>query len=145
MGKTSTLACILGAVFLLATQVASWRTMLSVVVGSSGVILLFNALAPYVDNPLFGISISWHFVLGGWAFGTVFMATDPVSSAFTYTGKYLYGFGIGVLSMLIRVVNPAFPEGIMLSILFMNVFAPFIDHFVVRANIKRRTARNAAA
>jgi Na+-transporting NADH:ubiquinone oxidoreductase subunit B len=145
MGETSTLACILGAVFLLATQVASWRTMLSVVVGSGGVILLFNALAPYVDNPLFDIPIHWHFVLGGWAFGTVFMATDPVSSAFTYTGKYLYGFGIGVLSMLIRVVNPAFPEGIMLSILFMNVFAPFIDHFVVRANIKRRAARNAAA
>jgi len=144
MGETSTLACSLGAAILLLTQVASWRTMLSVFVGSTGVILLFNLLAPYVDNPLFDLPIYWHFVLGGWAFGAVFMATDPVSSAFTSTGKYLYGLGIGVLSMLIRVVNPAFPEGIMLAILFMNVFAAFIDHFVVRANIKRRKMRNAA-
>lgn len=144
MGETSTLACLLGAAILLMTRVASWRTLLGVFGGSTATILLFNLLAPYVDNPLFDLPVYWHFVLGGWAFGTVFMATDPVSSAYTNTGKYYYGLGIGILSMLIRVVNPAFPEGIMLAILFMNVFASLIDHFVIRSNIKRRAMRHAA-
>lgn len=95
-------------------------------------------------NNMFAVPFGWHIVIGGWAFGLVFMATDPVSSAFTDMGKLIYGLGIGVLVVLVRVVNPAYPEGMMLAILFMNMFAPFIDHFFVQANIKRRLARNAA-
>jgi Na+-transporting NADH:ubiquinone oxidoreductase subunit B len=95
-------------------------------------------------NPMFAVPFHWHVVLGGWAFGMVYMATDPVSSAFTDRGKWLYGAGIGVLCVLVRVVNPAYPEGMMLAILFMNMFAPLIDHFVVRANVKRRLARSVA-
>lgn len=144
MGETSALACLLGAGLLLVTQVASWRVMLGVVVGSLVMSLTFTALAGYVKNPAFSVPFHWHVVLGGWAFGTVFMATDPVSSAFTEVGKLIYGFGIGVMVILIRVVNPAYPEGMMLAILFMNVFAPLIDHYVVQANVKRRLARNAA-
>ena len=94
-------------------------------------------------NPMFSVPFHWHIVLGVWAFGLVFMATDPVSSAFSDTGRLLYGIGIGVLCVLIRVVNPAYPEGMMLAILFMNMFAPLIDHYVVQANIKRRVARSA--
>ncbi|MFT5431306.1 MAG: Na+-transporting NADH:ubiquinone oxidoreductase subunit B, partial [Myxococcota bacterium] len=92
-------------------------------------------------NPMFGVSPQWHLVSGGFAFAIVFMATDPVSSAFTNRGKLIYGFSIGVLGILVRSINPAYPEGWMLAILFMNMFAPFIDHFVVQANIKRRQAR----
>ena len=92
-------------------------------------------------NPMFAVPWHFHVVLGGWAFGTVFMATDPVSSAFTERGKLIYGFGIGVMVILVRVVNPAYPEGMMLAILFMNIFAPLIDHYFVQANIKRRQAR----
>jgi Na+-transporting NADH:ubiquinone oxidoreductase subunit B len=92
-------------------------------------------------NPMLSLPIWWHLVLGGWAFGTVFMATDPVSSAFTPSGKLYYGFGIGLLCVLIRTVNPAYPEGMMLAILFMNMFAPLIDHAVVSANIRRRALR----
>ena len=95
-------------------------------------------------NPFFDVPFYWHWVLGGFAFGVVFMATDPVTSAFTETGKLIYGFCIGVLGILIRVINPAYPEGWMMAILFMNMFAPLIDHYVVRANIRRREARNAA-
>jgi Na+-transporting NADH:ubiquinone oxidoreductase subunit B len=94
-------------------------------------------------NPYFAVPFWWHVVLGGWAFGMVFMATDPVSSAFTLKGKWIYGLGIGILVVLVRVVNPAYPEGMMLAILFMNMFAPFIDYFVVQGNIKRRLARYA--
>ena len=94
-------------------------------------------------NPAFAMPFMWHLVVGGWAFGTVFMATDPVTSAFTEKGKLIYGFGIGVMVVLVRVINPAYPEGMMLAILFMNMFAPFIDHFFVQANIKRREARSA--
>ena len=108
-----------------------------------GMSLLLN-LAGSTTNPLFAVPFYWHVVLGGWAFGMVFMATDPVSSAFTSRGKWLYGIGIGTLAILIRVVNPAYPEGMMLAILFMNMFAPLIDHFVVQANIRRREARYAA-
>jgi Na+-transporting NADH:ubiquinone oxidoreductase subunit B len=93
---------------------------------------------------MFEVPFYWHMVLGGWAFGAVFMATDPVSSAFTNVGRFWYGLGIGALAVLIRVVNPAYPEGMMLAILFMNMFAPLIDHFVVQGNINRRLARNAA-
>lgn len=144
MGETSTLACLLGAILLIVTQVGSWRTMLGVTVGTLLASLLLNSLAPYVANPAFDVPFWWHIVLGGWAFGTVFMATDPVSSPFTGRGKLIYGFCIGVLVVLIRVVNPAYPEGMMLAILLMNVFAALIDHFVVQANIKRRLARSAA-
>ncbi len=140
LGETSTLACLLGAGLLLVTRIASWRTMAGVTLGSLVMVLLLNA-AGSETNPFFAVPFYWHFVIGGWAFGMVFMATDPVSSAFSSMGKWGYGFGIGAMCILIRVVNPAYPEGMMLSILFMNMFAPLIDHFVVRANIRRREAR----
>jgi Na+-transporting NADH:ubiquinone oxidoreductase subunit B len=143
MGETSALFCLIGAVILVATQVASWRTMASVVVGSFVMAGVLNLIGSDT-NPLFGVPFYWHWLLGGFAFAAVFMATDPVSSAFTDKGKFIYGFGIGVLGILIRVINPAYPEGWMLAILFMNMFAPLIDHFFVQANIKRRIARNAA-
>jgi Na+-transporting NADH:ubiquinone oxidoreductase subunit B len=95
-------------------------------------------------NPMFAVPFHWHLVLGGWALGTVYMATDPVSSSFTDGGRWLYGLGIGILAILIRVVNPAYPEGMMLAILFMNMFAPLIDYFALRRNIGRRLARSAA-
>jgi Na+-transporting NADH:ubiquinone oxidoreductase subunit B len=142
MGETSAMLCLFGAALLIFTQIASWRTMLGVTVGTVLTSLLLNAVGSET-NPFFGVPFWWHMVLGGWAFGTVFMATEPVTSAFTDKGKLVYGFGIGVLVILVRVVNPAYPEGMMLAILFMNMFAPFIDHFVVQANIKRRLARNA--
>lgn len=140
MGETSTLACLLGAALLVYTQIGSWRTMAGVTIGTAVMALGLNAIGSDT-NPMFGMPFWWHFVLGGWAFGMVFMATDPVSSAFTETGKWIYGLSIGVLVVLIRVVNPAYPEGMMLAILFMNMFAPLIDHFFVQANVKRRLAR----
>ena len=143
MGETSVAACLLGAAILVATQVGSWRTMLGVVVGTFLTATLLHGIESDTNN-MFAVSFGWHVVIGGWAFGLVFMATDPVSSAFTDAGKLIYGFFIGVLVVLVRVVNPAYPEGMMLAILFMNMFAPFIDHFFVQANIKRRLARNAA-
>lgn len=143
MGETSTLACLLGAALLLVTRIGSWRTMLGVVVGTTACALLLNQFAAASDNPMLAMPFYWHMVLGGWAFGMVYMATDPVSGAFTYKGQLAYGFGIGVLVVLIRCVNPAYPEGMMLAILFMNMFAPLFDHFVVQGNIKRRLARQA--
>ena len=143
MGETSALACLIGAVVLIITGVGSWRTMLGVVFGTIVMASTLNAIGSDT-NAMFGVSPMWHMVLGGWAFGAVFMATDPVSSAFTDTGKLFYGGGIGVLVVLVRVVNPAYPEGMMLAILFMNMFAPLLDHFVVQANVKRREARYAA-
>lgn len=144
MGETSALACLLGALVLILTRVGSWRTMAGVTLGTLALTLLFN-WAGSPTNPMFAVPFHWHIVLGGWAFGAVFMATDPVSSAFTNSGKWAYGFGIGALVVLIRVVNPAYPEGMMLAILFMNMFAPLLDHFVIRANVKRRLARAASA
>jgi len=143
MGETSALLCLVGAVILIVTRIGSWRTMVGVVGGSVAMAVLLNVIGSET-NAAFAIPFAWHAVLGGWAFGTVFMATDPVSSAFTDKGRLIYGFGIGVMVILVRVVNPAYPEGMMLAILFMNMFAPFIDHFFVQANIKRRLARNAA-
>ena len=140
MGETSALACLFGALVLIGTRIGSWKTMLGVVVGSFAMAAVLNAVGSDT-NPMFSVPFTWHVVLGGWAFGMVFMATDPVSSAFTETGKLIYGFGIGVLVILVRVVNPAYPEGMMLAILFMNMFAPLIDHFFVQANIRRREAR----
>jgi len=142
MGETSALCAFIGLAVLLVTRVASWQTVVGVVFGTLLMANVFNWIGSN-SNPMFGVPFYWHMVIGGWAFGTVFMATDPVSSAFTNIGKFWYGFGIGLLCILIRVVNPAYPEGMMLAILFMNMFAPLIDHFVVQANINRRLARSA--
>lgn len=134
-GETSTLAILLGAVVLLFTGIASWRTMVSVFVGGLAMGYLFQALG-VTEYPAW-----WHLIIGGFAFGAVFMATDPVTSAQTNTGKYIVGFMTGAIAVLIRVVNPAYPEGMMLSILFMNALAPLVDYFVVEANISRRKNR----
>jgi Na+-transporting NADH:ubiquinone oxidoreductase subunit B len=142
MGETSAALCLFGAVVLIATRIGSWRTMAGVTIGTIAMVLVLNLIGSDT-NPFFGVPFWWHMVLGGWAFGMVFMATDPVSSAYTLKGKWVYGLGIGVLVVLVRVVNPAYPEGMMLAILFMNMFAPFIDYFVVQGNIKRRLARHA--
>jgi Na+-transporting NADH:ubiquinone oxidoreductase subunit B len=142
MGETSVLACLIGAAILIYTQIGSWRTMAGVVLGTFVMATLLSNVSSDT-NPMFAVPFHWHIVLGGWAFGLVFMATDPVSSAFTDLGKWIYGFLIGVLVILVRVVNPAYPEGMMLAILFMNMFAPLVDHFVVQANIKRRLSRHA--
>jgi Na+-transporting NADH:ubiquinone oxidoreductase subunit B len=141
MGETSTLACLAGAVVLLITGVASWKIMAGVLAGMVSLALLFNAVGS-VSNPMFQVSPLWHLVLGGFAFGTVFMATDPVTAAMTEKGKVYYGLLIGWLVVLIRAVNPAFPEGMMLAILFANVFSPIIDRTIVNAHIKRRQARH---
>ena len=138
VGETSTLAILIGAVILLVTGIASWRTMISVFVGGYVMGLLFNL---WGANEFMMIPSYVHLLLGGFAFGAVFMATDPVTAAQTNTAKYIVGFLIGVLAILIRVFNPAYPEGMMLAILFMNVFAPLVDHYVVGANIKRRLKR----
>jgi Na+-transporting NADH:ubiquinone oxidoreductase subunit B len=143
MGETSTLACLLGAGLLIATGVGSWRIMSGVVLGSFLTVALLNLIGSET-NPLMNVPFYWHMALGGWAFGMVFMATDPVSAAHSTAGKYIYGFLIGVMAILIRVVNPAYPEGMMLAILFMNLFAAFIDYWVIQANVKRRMARYAA-
>ena len=143
MGETSALMCLIGAIILIATGVGSWRTMAGVALGTTIMALLMN-LVHSTTNGSFVIPFWWHMVMGGWAFGTVFMATDPVSSAFTNTGKWIYGAMIGSFVVLVRVVNPAYPEAMMLSILFMNMLAPLVDHYVVKANIKRRLARSAA-
>ncbi|MGE5339560.1 MAG: NADH:ubiquinone reductase (Na(+)-transporting) subunit B [Gemmatimonadota bacterium] len=143
MGETSALACLLGAALLIATGIGSWRTMAGVSLGTIAMTLVFNALAS-AAHPYFAIPFWWHMVLGGWAFGTVFMATDPVTSPFTERGKWIYGFLIGLLVVLVRTVNPAYPEAMMLVILFMNVLAPLIDYPIVKANINRRMKRRGA-
>ena len=141
MGETSTLACLIGAAILIISKVGSWRIMLSVVVGMVGLSALLNVVGSS-SNPMFAVTPLQHLVLGGFAFGTVFMATDPVTAAYTESGKYIYGLFIGMLTVLVRVLNPAFPEGMMLAILFMNVFSPIIDRVFINANIKRRRLRN---
>jgi Na+-transporting NADH:ubiquinone oxidoreductase subunit B len=141
MGETSTLACIIGALILIISGVGSWRIILSVLAGMVLTSLLFNTIGSST-NPMFAVTPVWHFVMGGFAFGAVYMATDPVSAALTEKGKYIYGLLIGVLVVLVRVLNPAFPEGMMLAILFMNLFSPIIDKIFINANIKRRLARN---
>ncbi|MEW6755017.1 MAG: NADH:ubiquinone reductase (Na(+)-transporting) subunit B [Candidatus Latescibacterota bacterium] len=143
LGETSALACLLGAVVLLLTGVGSWRIMLSMLLGAVGLSAVLYVIGSDT-NPVFAMSPLWHVVLGGVAFGLVFMATDPVSAAMTQTGKWFYGLLVGMMTILIRVINPAFPEGVMLAILFGNVFAPVIDHFVVLSNIRRRTLRTAS-
>lgn len=141
MGETSTLACILGLIFLLATRIANYRMVVGCLAGMIGFSMLLNWIGSDT-NPMFAMPWYWHLVLGGYAFGLVFMVTEPVSGAHTNMGRYIYGALIGFMVVMIRVINPAFPEGMMLAILFGNVFAPLIDYFVVQANIKRRARRN---
>ena len=141
IGEVSTLAILIGAVILLTTRIASWRIMAGVFIGMVAFSTLLNLIGSD-SNPGFATPWYWHLVLGGFAFGMVFMATDPVSAAMTNTGKWLYGILIGVMVVMIRVLNPAYPEGMMLAILFGNLFAPSLDYFVIKANVKRRIARN---
>ena len=138
VGETSALAILIGAVILIATGIGSWKIIVSVIAGGLGMGLLMNAVAvnPFMEMPAY-----YHLIMGGFAFGAVFMATDPVTATQTEKGKWIYGFLIGVLAVLIRVLNPAYPEGMMLAILLMNVFAPLIDHYIVEGSIKRRLKR----
>lgn len=141
IGETSALACMIGLGFLLVTRIANWR----LIVGCLGGTIAFSTLLNVVGsdtNPMFAMPWYWHVVLGGYAFGLAFMVTEPVSASHTNLGRYIYGALIGFMVVMIRVINPAFPEGMMLAILFGNVFAPLIDYFVVQANIKRRAKRN---
>jgi len=141
IGETSTLAILVCGGTLLLMGISSWRIVAGVMIGMVGFSSLLNWIGSDT-NPMFAMPWYWHLVLGGYAFGMMYMATDPVSAAMTGTGKWIYGALIGVMVVMVRVINPAFPEGMMLSILFANLFAPLIDHLVVRANIKRRAARN---
>jgi len=142
IGETSTIACFLGLAFLLVTRIANWRLVVGCLGGMIGFSLLLNLIGSDT-NPMFAMPWYWHLVTGGYAFGLAFMVTEPVSASHTNTGRYIYGALIGVMVVMIRVINPAFPEGMMLAILFGNVFAPLIDHFVVQANIRRRARRHA--
>ena len=142
MGETSALACLFGAGYLILTGIGSWRIMLSMTLSTVFFAFVMNMVGSDT-NPMFAVTPAWHLVLGGFAFGTVFMATDPVSASMTQLGQYFYGALIGLMVILVRVVNPAFPEGVMLAILFGNVFAPLIDYFVMNANIARRKLRYA--
>ena len=141
LGETSTLACLIGGILIVYTGVASWRIIAGVMIGMVATALLFNAVGSDT-NPMFALSWQWHLVLGGFAFGMVFMATDPVSACITNQGRWVFGVLVGFITVIIRVVNIAFPEGIMLAILFANIFAPTIDHFVMRANVTRRLRRS---
>ena len=140
VGETSTLALMIGGLALIYFRIASWRIVLGVFAGMVAMSFLLNGIGSETNN-MFAMPWHWHLVLGGFAFGMFFMATDPVSASFTDKGKWAYGILIGVMVVLIRVVNPAYPEGMMLAILFANLFAPLFDHFVVQSNIKRRLAR----
>jgi len=140
VGETSTLAILIAGAFLLITGVASWRIVAGVMAGMIATALLFNVIGSE-SNAMLNLPWHWHLVIGGFAFGMMFMATDPVSASMTNTGKWYFGGLIGFMVIMIRVVNPAFPEGMMLAILFANLFAPLIDHFVIQSNIKRRAAR----
>ena len=140
IGETSTIAILIGAVILIWTGVASWKIMVSCVAGALGVGFLINGFAE--AGTFAAVPAYWHLVLGGFAFGAVFMATDPVTSAQTEKGKWIYGFLVGVLAVIIRLFNPGYPEGMMLAILLMNTFAPLIDYYVVEGNIKKRIKRS---
>jgi Na+-transporting NADH:ubiquinone oxidoreductase subunit B len=141
IGETSALAILIGAVILIITGVGSWRIIVSVFAGGYLMAIIMNLLAGPASTGMFTLPAHYHLVMGGFAFGAVFMATDPVSATQTETGKWIYGLLIGALAILIRTVNPAYPEGMMLAILFMNVFSPLIDYYVVKQNIKRRLSR----
>ncbi|MDX1741984.1 MAG: NADH:ubiquinone reductase (Na(+)-transporting) subunit B [Ruegeria sp.] len=140
-GETSALACLIGLGFLLMTRIANYRLIVGCLAGTIGFTLLLNLIGSDT-NPMFAMPWYWHLVVGGYAFGLAFMVTEPVSASHTNMGRYIYGALIGVMVVMIRVINPAFPEGMMLAILFGNVFAPLIDYFVVQANIKRRARRH---
>jgi Na+-transporting NADH:ubiquinone oxidoreductase subunit B len=142
IGETSVVMILIGAFVLIWTGIGSWKIMLSILLGSTSIGLLLNWVStmPGIENPFLAVPFYYHWVMGGLAFGAVFMATDPVTAAQTEKGKWIYGFLIGVFAIIIRVLNPAYPEGIMLAILFFNVFAPLIDYYVVQANIKKRLA-----
>lgn len=142
IGETSALACLIGLAFLMATKIANWRLVVGCLAGMIGFSTLLNFIGSDT-NPMFAMPWYWHLVVGGYAFGLAFMVTEPVSASHTNLGRYIYGALIGFMVVMIRVINPAFPEGMMLAILFGNVFAPLIDYFVVQANIKRRAKRNA--
>jgi Na+-transporting NADH:ubiquinone oxidoreductase subunit B len=141
VGEVSTLALLIGGLFIIYLRIASWRIVVGALVGTIVFSYLLNAIGSDT-NPMFAMPWYWHVVIGGWAIGALFMATDPVSASFTNTSKYWYGALIGLMVVLVRVVNPAFPEGMMLAILFANLFAPLFDYFVVQGNVKRRLARN---
>ncbi|OJJ10403.1 NADH:ubiquinone reductase (Na(+)-transporting) subunit B [Alphaproteobacteria bacterium AO1-B] len=142
IGEVSALACFIGLAFLLITKIANWRLVVGCLVGMIAFSTLLNLIGSDT-NPMFAMPWYWHLVIGGYAFGLAFMVTEPVSASHTNLGRYIYGALIGVMVVMIRVINPAFPEGMMLAILFGNVFAPLIDYFVVQANIKRRAKRHA--
>ena len=142
LGETSTLACFIGLAFLMLTKIANYRMVVGCLGGMIGFSLLLNWIGSDT-NPMFAMPWHWHLVLGSYAFGLCFMVTEPVSASHTNLGRYFYGALVGFMVVMIRVLNPAFPEGMMLAILFANMFAPLIDYFVVQANIKRRIARNA--
>ncbi|MGI9214067.1 MAG: NADH:ubiquinone reductase (Na(+)-transporting) subunit B [Methylococcaceae bacterium] len=142
LGETSTLACLIGAAFLIYTRIASWRIIAGVMLGMVFTSTLFNIVGSD-SNAMFTVPWYWHLTMGGFAFGMTYMATDPVSATHTNAGRWLYGVLIGFMTVLIRVVNPAFPEGIMLAILFSNIFSPLIDYAVIKVNIMRRVARHA--
>jgi Na+-transporting NADH:ubiquinone oxidoreductase subunit B len=144
IGETSVIACLIGAAFLVYTRIASWRIMLSVLLGMIGTVTLINFFGRYGGHPYLDLPWYWHAVLGGYAFGLVFMATDPISASMTRAGQWVYGVVIGLAVSIIRVLNPAYPEGMMLAILFGNVTAPLIDYAVVKVNIRRRAQRHAA-
>jgi len=141
IGEVSSLAIVIGGVALCIMGIASYRIVLGVFIGTIATSLLFSAVGDAESNPMFAMPFYWHFVIGGFMFGTFFMATDPVSASMTHAGRWMFGILIGFMTVTIRVVNPAFPEGIMLAILFENLFAPLMDHYVVQANVKRRLAR----
>lgn len=145
IGETSTIAILIGAAILLYSGIGNWRIMLSGLIGAIVMGLIFNWVAPYAITPeqqqFMSVPFWQQLIMGGFAFGLVFMATDPVTASQTFRGKWIYGFLIGFLSIMIRVFNPAYPEGVMLAILFMNVMAPLIDHFVIQSNVKKRKKR----
>ncbi|MBA4176821.1 MAG: NADH:ubiquinone reductase (Na(+)-transporting) subunit B [Leptothrix sp. (in: Bacteria)] len=142
MGETSALACLLGAVVLVVTGIGSWRIMLAMCLGTMGMASLLNGIGS-ATNPYFAVPFWWHMVAGGWAFAMVFMVTDPVTAPYSNAGRWAYGLLTGALVVVIRVFNPAYPEAVMLVILFMNVVAPFIDYVTVQANLRRRGKRRA--
>ena len=140
MGISSILGCLLGAAYLIITGSASWRIMLGSLLGMIGTVLLFNTLGP-ADAPMFAVPWTWHFVIGGWAFGTVFLATDPVAAAATNPGRWAFGLTVGALTIVVRVTNPSYYEGVIFAILLASIFAPLFDFVVIERNIKRRRRR----
>ena len=140
IGVTSILGCLIGAAYLLVSGVASWRIMLGSFIGMVGTVLLFNAFGP-ADDPNFAVPWYWHMVMGGWAFGTVFLATDPVAAATTNPGRWAFGLFVGAITVIVRVTNPSYYDGVLFGILLASIFAPLFDYVVVQRNIKRRAAR----